>query len=119
MTTFDPSDTEDLRSRVDALVSLAHNDAACLLLGVDTSLEPQLDLTFVDDPLAWLAYDLAAAVKNANAEEAGEEEEPGPTLTTLVAEIKLLEIMSGPLDKEALIRSVLEAIQEDEDEDEH
>jgi hypothetical protein len=119
MTTFDPTDTDDLRRRVDALVSLAHNDAACLLLGVDTSLEPQLDLTFVDDPLAWLAYDLAAAVKNANAEEAGEEEEPGPTLTTLVAEIKLLEIMSGPLDKEALIRSVLEAIQEEEEEGDH
>src|SRR5207237_4042599 len=118
MTTFDPSETQDLRRRVDALVNLAHNDAACVLLGVDTSLEPQLDLTFIDDPIAWLAYDLAAAVKSANAEEAGEEEEPSPTLTTLVAEIKLLEIMSGPLDKEALIRSSLEAIQEAEEEEE-
>ena len=109
------SDANDLPTRIAALVGLAHNADACSLLGVETSLEPQLDLTFVDDPLGWLAYDLAAAVKNANAEEAGEEEEPGPTLTTLVAEIKLIEAISGAVDQAMLARMVEELMEEEEE----
>src|SRR6185503_7629467 len=116
--TYEGSTTADLNRRIDAIFALASNDEACKLLGVDGTLEAQIDLEFIDDPIAWLAYDLAMAVRNADASESGEEEEPAPTLTTLLAEIRLCRIVLGAeIDRTALVTAVEEALDSEEEDD--
>jgi len=120
MNSYDGSTTADLNRRLDAIFALAGNDEACRLLGVEGSLEGQLDLEFIDDPLEWLAYDIAMAVRNADASESGEEEEPAPTLATLVGEIRLARLVLGvDINRTALVAAIEEALEGDEDDDEN
>jgi hypothetical protein len=92
------------------LLALAGNDEACRLLGVEGALASQLDMGFLDDPLDWIAYDIAQGIKS-SADEDGEE--PGPTLSTLVAEIRLLQAMSRRINEADLVKMVLAYVEED------
>lgn len=96
--------------RVSKLIDLARNDDACRLLGVDGSLEGQLDIGFLDDPLDWIAYDIAQAIK-ASEDEA--DQTPGPTLATLVAELRLHRLLKGEVDEIGLNRLVREYLAEE------
>lgn len=100
-----------MADRISALIALARNDEACRLLGVDGALEGQLDITFLDDPQDWVAYDIAQAIKS---NEDSENEEPGPTLTTLVAELRLLRLLRGEIDEIGLNRLVREHVEAEE-----
>jgi hypothetical protein len=100
-----------LPQRIADLITLARNDEACRLLGVDGVLESQLDITFLDDPLDWVAYDIAQAVKSN--EEDGSGEEPGPTLSTLVAELRLYRMLKGEINEAVLISMVREYVEEE------
>src|SRR5262249_12865931 len=108
MTMFDATGGDPLRQRLQALARLAESDDACKLLGVEGCLEAQLDLSFVDDPADWVAYDIAVAVKVADSEESGDEDNQSPTLATLVAELRLLKLLQGSVDLGALARKVSE-----------
>jgi hypothetical protein len=96
--------------RISALLKLAANDEACRLLGIEGVLEPQLDITYLDDPLDWLAYDIAQSIKSNEDEDA---EEPGPTLATLVAEVRLYQALQGRLDEGGLNRAVEQYLTEE------
>lgn len=113
MTVYDSSPDSDLGRRLAALVALSQNDEACRLLGADGVLEAQLDLTFIDDPLDWVAFDIGMAVKSAAGEDIAtdnDEEETAPTLATLVAELRLYRIVAGDIDEAALLRKVREYV---------
>jgi len=102
---------QSIAARISSLIALARNDEASRLLGLEGVLEGQLDITFLDDPLDWIAYDIAQAIKS-NEEEGGEE--PGPTLTTLVAELRLYRALKGDVDEIGLNRLVREYVEAEE-----
>ncbi len=104
------ADAPTVEARIRSLVTLARNDEACRLLGIDGVLEGQLDVSFLDDPMDWIAYDVAQAIKAADAEEA---ETAAPTLGTLVAELRLHRLLRGEVDESALSRLVREYVEED------
>jgi hypothetical protein len=93
----------EIAVRIAGLVAMAANDEVCRLLGIEGALESQLDLAFVDDPLDWIAYDLAQAII---AVEAEGDDNPGPTLAALVAELRLHRALKGEVDEGALGRLV-------------
>ncbi|HXH22103.1 MAG TPA: hypothetical protein VNN10_08740 [Dehalococcoidia bacterium] len=105
-----PADVS-VSARITRLIDLARNEEASKLLGVEGLLEDQLDITFLDDPLDWVAYDIAQAIKAADAEE--DEEGAGPTLATLVAELRLYRLLRGEIDGIALGRLVQGYLEED------
>ena len=50
---------------VAGLVRLAGNDEAARLLGVDGTLEDEVDVTFLNDPLNWIASEIANGIRGA------------------------------------------------------
>ena len=64
------------------------------LLGVDGVLVDQVDITVLDDPLDYVAYDIAAAVRDALEETAPVQ---ATMLSTLVAELRLCGLISPTL----------------------
>jgi hypothetical protein len=102
---------QSIAARVSNLIALARNDEAARLLGLEGVLEGQLDITFLDDPLDWIAYDIAQAIKSGE-EEGGDE--PGPTLATLVAELRLVRALKGDVDEIGLNRLVREYVEAEE-----
>ena len=108
---FSSDDAATPAQRISALLKIAANDEACRLLGLEGVLEPQLDITFLDDALDWIAYDIAQAIKSNQDEDS---EEPGPTLSTLVAEVRLYQALNGPIDQAALGRAVAAYLEQDE-----
>ena len=73
----------------------------------------QVDISFLEDPLEYMAYDLAAALIATE----GDVDSPGdvpPLLATLVAEIKLCQILLGRLDEAELVRRTLSNLREQE-----
>src|SRR3990172_3283515 len=99
-------DDASLPRKISELVALAQNDDACRVLGVDGVLEGQLDVEFLDDPLDWIAYDIATAFR------AHEDQAAPIMLTTLVAELRLLRAMRGQIDEIALQRLVRQYLDE-------
>jgi hypothetical protein len=108
----------DDRSRVEKvvgkLVALATSIEAQEALGVDGSLREQVDITFVEDPVDYIAYDLAAAIRAADEDEGSSAEVP-PLLATLVAEIKLYRALDGKIDEGELVRRTLAHLNEEEE----
>lgn len=109
------------------LVRLAENEEACRILGVDGTLEDELDVTFLSDPLAWIATEIANAVDAAVLAEAGElddedeldaEESGQVSLSTVVALCRLYRILRGGTLDEAELRAAVIQYLEGEDEDE-
>ena len=90
----DPSDTWESRSRVEKLVGqlieLSRDEAACRALGVDGGVAEQVDISFLDDPVDYVAYDLAEALKAAE-DDAGEPHEVPPLPEEVLRELSAIE----------------------------
>jgi hypothetical protein len=94
---------------VSGLVMLAGNDEACRLLGVIGTLEDEVDVTFLNDPLAWIANEIVSAIRYE------QDESEGVPLSYLVALVRLYRILSGGiLDERELREAVLDALAEEE-----
>jgi hypothetical protein len=110
---WDTADAPETRARqiVAGVIRLAQNDEACRLLGVDGTLEDEVDVSFLNDPLAWIANEIAGAVRTDE-----DDEEEVVSLSTLVALVRLYRILQGGvLDESALVDAVVEYLGEDED----
>jgi hypothetical protein len=93
---------------VSGLLRLANNDEAARLLGVDGTLEEELDVTFLNDPLGWVANEIANGIKDAD------DEEEGVPLSTVVAMLRLYGIVQGgAVDERELRDAVVEFLQDD------
>src|SRR5688500_7325945 len=95
---------EPVRRVVASLLRLAASDDACKLLGVDGTLEDEIDLVFLSEPLEWIASEVASALRLAEEEGADEEDEdeeketdtPGAaSLSTIVALVRLFKLATG------------------------
>jgi hypothetical protein len=104
------------RQRVEKLVSqlarMAASIEACEALGVDGVLAEQVDISFVEDPLDYVAYDIAQALIAADGEDGTASEVP-PLLATLVAEFKLCRALEGRVDETELVRRTLANLREE------
>jgi hypothetical protein len=111
----EPGDSVESRSRVEKLVKqlveLAGDETACRVLGVDGAVAEQLDISFLVDPVDYMAYDLAAALI-ATDDEADSPDEVPPLVAALVAEVKLGLALLGRLDQDELVRRTLNNLRE-------
>jgi hypothetical protein len=93
---------------VSGLLRLANNEEAARLLGVEGTLEEELDVTFLNDPLGWVANEIANGIKDAD------DEEEGVPLSTVVAMLRLYGILQGgAVDERELREAVVEFLQDD------
>lgn len=96
---------------VSGLIRLVNNDEAVRLLGVDGTLEDELDVTFLNDPLGWVANEIATGIRDAD------DEEEGVSLSTVVAMLRLYRVLrGGSVDETELRDAVLEYLDEDSSE---
>ena len=116
---------EPVRRVVASLLRLANSDDACRLLGVDGTLEDEIDLVFLSEPLEWIASEVANALRLA--EEEAEEEADGDddedeesaaagavSLSTMVALVRLYKLATGrDLEERELSDSVIEYLNEE------
>jgi hypothetical protein len=86
------------------LVSLSRSEEACRLLGVDGILADQVDITLLDNPVDYVAYDIAAAVRDAQEDTAPVQ---ATMLSTLVAELRLCSLLVAHMDSSDLVERVL------------
>jgi hypothetical protein len=122
----DGTDEEQVRRVVSSLLRLANSDDASRILGVDGTLEDEVDVTFLSGPLEWIASEIASALRQAeeddeeNSEEESEQDTSGSTaasLSTLVALVRLYRIATGEtLGERALSDAVIEYLSEEEEE---
>jgi hypothetical protein len=109
-------DDRETRQRIERLVAQLAGMAASLeaieALGVDGALRDQVDISFLEDPLDYIAYDLAQAVLAMDGEDGATNEVP-PLLATLVAEFKLCRALQGRIDEPELVRRTLESMSEE------
>jgi hypothetical protein len=100
---------QTVEKTVSTLAMLARSEEACRLLGVDGVLADQADVAFLDDPLDYLAYDIAAAVH-----EAADEIVPaqGTMLSTLVAELRMCQLIAVHVDQYDLTERVMRHLRE-------
>jgi hypothetical protein len=96
---------------VTGLVRLAGNDEAGRLLGVEGTLEEEVDVTFLNDPLTWIANEVASAIRLEN------DESEGVPLSTLVALLRLYRVAHGTLDEHELRNAVVEILEAEGEED--
>lgn len=96
---------------VKQLVELADDETACRVLGVDGAVAEQLDISFLEDPIDYVAYDLATALA-AMDEDAGSPEDIPPLVATLVAEVKLSLGLLGHINQDELISRTLNHLRE-------
>jgi hypothetical protein len=109
-------DDREIRQRVERLVAqlarLAASLEACQALGVDGALRDQVDISFLEDPLDYIAYDVAQAVLAMDGDDGSTTEVP-PLLATLVAEFKLCHAVQGRVDESEIVRRALESMSEE------
>jgi hypothetical protein len=102
---------ERARRIVSSLLVLARDDEARRLLGVDGTLEDELDLTFLDDPVEWIASEIATAIQ------LQDDESQGVSLSSVVALLRLYRVLrGGSLDEQELQEAVRAALIEGDDE---
>ena len=115
---------EPVRRVVASLLRLAASDDACRLLGVDGTLEDEIDLVFLSEPLEWIASEVANALRLAEEEGADEDEAededketdaPGAvSLSTIVALVRLFKLATGrALEERELADAVIEFLNEE------
>ncbi len=93
---------------VSGLLRLANNEEAARLLGVEGTLEEELDVTFLNDPLGWVANEIANGIKELD------DEEEGVPLSTVVAMLRLYSIaQGGAVDERELREAVVEFLQDE------
>ena len=110
-----------VRRVVQGLVRLAESEEAGRILGVDGTLEDEIDLLFLSEPLEWIASEIATALRQAEDDEEEEEEDEGEasdassvSLSTTVALLRLYRIATGQkIDERALIDAVVEYLNEE------
>lgn len=95
---------------VAGLVALAGDAEASRILGIGGTLEDEVDLLFVSDPLGWIASDIVQAM------ELEEEEDEGVSLSSVVAQVRLYRVLRGKLDQRELVDAVLERLGQTEEE---
>jgi len=104
---------QDSRQRVEKAVSqlflLSRSEEACRLLGVDGILAEQVDISLLDDPLDYVAYDIAAAVRDADEEVVPVQ---ASMLSTLVAEVRMCNLMVAHVDQHDLTERVMRHLRE-------
>jgi hypothetical protein len=111
----DPSALAGIERVVGQIATLAGNDEARRILGVEGVLEGQLDLAFLNDPLEWLANDIANAMRAAQDSDDDAESDPGDdalSLDIVVAEFRLCQLLTGTIDENELIRRVRRRLEE-------
>ncbi|HEV2123443.1 MAG TPA: hypothetical protein VGW38_11805 [Chloroflexota bacterium] len=115
---------ERVRTIITGLVRLASDDEACRILGVDGTLEDEVDLGFLLDPAMWIAGEIAGALESGGLQLEGDEDEeelaPGQaSLSTIVALVRLYRVLrGGSLDEVELRDAVMQyALGDDEDEE--
>ena len=100
------------------LLRLAESDEAARLLGVDGTLEDEVDIAFALDPISWVGSEVANALREAldqagPAESDDDETDSAPSLSLVVALIRLAGILRGArLTPEELATAVLEYLAE-------
>lgn len=98
---------------VTGLVRVANNDEATRLLGVDGTLEDELDVTFLSDPLGSIASEIASGIRDADVED------EGVSLSTVVAMLRLYRVLrGGTIDEGELREAVIQYLDEDDADDE-
>ena len=96
---------------VSGLIRLASSDDACRLLGVDGTLEDEVEVSFLDQPLTWLANEIASGIR------LEEDESGGVSLSSLVGLVRLYRILGGgTLDEPELRQAVVDLLDQEEDE---
>ena len=100
------------------LLRLAESDEAARLLGVDGTLEDEVDIAFALDPLSWVGSEIANAVRD-TLDQAGPSEtndddaDAAPSLSLVIGLIRLAGILRGTrLSLEDLTSAVLEYLAE-------
>ena len=94
---------------VQHLLSLAGDEEARRLLGLDGTLEDNLDMMFVADPLTWIANDIAQAIR------LEDDETDTVSLSSVVAALRLYRITHGAPDQAELGEAVLDYLDDSED----
>jgi hypothetical protein len=113
MTTDWEQDEESLSAQastiVQGLLRLASSDEACRLLGVDGTLEDEVDVTFLNDPLSWIASEIANGIR------LEDDESEGVSLSTLVALVRLYRALRGNLSETELREAVQQYLDEEDE----
>ena len=115
---------EPVRRVVASLLRLADSDDACRLLGVDGTLEDEIDLVFLSEPLEWIASEVADALRLAEDEAAEDEDNDDDeaesaaagavSLSTMVALVRLYKLATGrALEVRELGDAVIEYLNEE------
>src|SRR5574341_924034 len=116
MSTYWEEDQEPIGEQaariVTDLLTLANDDEARRLLGIDATLEDELDVMFLDDPLAWIASEIANAIR------LRDDESEGVSLSSVVALLRLYRILRGGALDEAELQDAVRQALEDEGETE-
>ncbi len=94
---------------VAGLVRLAGSDEAARLLGVDGTLEDEVDVTFLNDPLTWIANEIANGIRLEN------DESEMVSLSTLVPLLRLYRALRGGVDESELRDAVVEILETEEE----
>ena len=105
----DESDEVRVGRIVQHLLSLAGDEEARRLLGLDGTLEDNLDMMFVADPLTWIANDIAQAIR------LEDDETDTVSLSSVVAALRLYQIIHGAPDQAELGEAVLDYLDDSED----
>ncbi|CAA9228421.1 MAG: hypothetical protein AVDCRST_MAG77-870 [uncultured Chloroflexi bacterium] len=124
--TKDRWEDEDLEAQVrqvvQGVVRLANSDEASRILGVDGTLEDEIEIGFVTEPLQWIANEIASALRQADSEEEDEDEDEddesaasgSASLSTVVALVRLYRVLTGaPLGERELMDAVMEYLQDE------
>ena len=114
------TDVEVMAERaVATIVRLASNDEACKLLGIDGTLEDEVDIDFAVEPIDYVAQEIAQALAHAISPTDGDDAVPVRSLSALVALVRLYQTTKdGFIDEAGLLEAVidrLEAADDDED----
>jgi hypothetical protein len=117
-----PAGAEELanlaRQLCEGLVRLAESNEAARLLGVDGTLEDEVDIAFALDPISWVGSEVANALRDAldqtgPTELDDDESDAAPSLSLVVALIRLAGILRGArLTPEELTSAVVEYMAE-------
>jgi hypothetical protein len=100
---------QKVEKAVSQLMSISRSEEACRLLGVEGVLVDQVDISVLDDPLDYVAYDIAAAVRDGDDETAPVQ---ATMLSTLVAELRLCVLIVSHIDQHDLVERVMRNMRE-------
>ena len=116
----DETEVEVMAERaVATIVRLASNDEACKLLGIDGTLEDEVDIDFAVEPIDYVAQEIAQALAHAISPPDGDDAEPARSLSALVALVRLYQATKdGFIDEAGLLEAVIDRLEAGDDDDE-